>query len=924
MFKRLFITILLTFTAVFCFGQRHDSTGNYTNITAFKGGASMVNYFQFPGVFNPLTFDSCRMIWFSGGKIYVHDCNSRVQILTLKDSSLIKSWAVAGTDNQTLGISGDTLSIVRGNTIILSFIRAQDTAAMLSGYTRLLQFMDSISALRSGLLSRVYNKYATIIYSGDSIAVDTTLMATLAEVHALLQGKVNYTDTSGMLAGYTRLLALLDTASAHMSLIQQRVKYADTSAMLANYIRKGWGVLYGDTSTMLSPYQRKGLSVQYTDTSAMLAGYARQLALLDTALAHMALIQSRVKYSDTTSMLAGYARALALIDTAAAIRSAFPSTSGFVKYTDTAGMLLGYARALALLDTAAAHMTLIQNRVKYGDTASILSGYAKALALLDTASAIRSGIISYTGGYGISITSGSIAVDTTKMIPYTDTNSSFGLTTKSYMRAQHYLTSYTETDPIFTASIAYYLTATDTTHYNTAYQKYVTAISWSGGTLTLTKNDGTTLLQSLDGRYLQSYTETDPVATAKTVTGTNGYGITGLSGAGQTLGSNPNLTPAVDTTVIIPYTDTNKATGIATKSWVALQGFGLVSSVSNSDGTLIFTPTTNAVVGKLNVSANIAWLGTFQFNKGTILPSLNATPVTPSTGVTLFANSSNALSLVNYLGGVYQIATSNNSFVAINGYGITGLPGAQALTANPSITPTVDTTVIVAFTDTNKVNGVATKAFVNNGMANVAYLNVQQKWTKGQAGTPVVLTYSTTVTPDFSQGNNFVIQLTGNVTTWAQPLNLYAGQVGTMDFWQDGTGSRTITTWAFPYSFPSSGTVPTLSTGKYLHDILSYKVDYYSTATVTISNASPGVVTWTAHGLISGQKVQFSTTGSLPTGLSTATTYWVNVVNANTFNVATSLANLQAGTYVNTSSAGSGTQTCTAASITIYTTQDSR
>lgn len=83
------------------------------------------------------------------------------------------------------------------------------------------------------------------------------------------------------------------------------------------------------------------------------------------------------------------------------------------------------------------------------------------------------------------------------------------------------------------------------------------------------------------------------------------------------------------------------------------------------------------------------------------------------------------------------------------------------------------------------------------------------------------------------------------------------------------------------------------------------------TATVTITNASPGVVSWTAHGLNIGSPVNFTTTGGLPTGLTVGTNYYVcsTSFGANSFTVAISVANALAGTPINTSSAGSGTQT---------------
>jgi hypothetical protein len=79
--------------------------------------------------------------------------------------------------------------------------------------------------------------------------------------------------------------------------------------------------------------------------------------------------------------------------------------------------------------------------------------------------------------------------------------------------------------------------------------------------------------------------------------------------------------------------------------------------------------------------------------------------------------------------------------------------------------------------------------------------------------------------------------------------------------------------------------------------------------TVTISNASPAVVSDTSHGLGIGSVVSFTTSGSLPTGLSVGINYYVSAegFGANGYSVSTSVANALAGVSVNTSSAGSGT-----------------
>ena len=70
------------------------------------------------------------------------------------------------------------------------------------------------------------------------------------------------------------------------------------------------------------------------------------------------------------------------------------------------------------------------------------------------------------------------------------------------------------------------------------------------------------------------------------------------------------------------------------------------------------------------------------------------------------------------------------------------------------------------------------------------------------------------------------------------------------------------------------------------------------------------LLTLSATGFITtGTKVQFTTTGTLPTGLSLATDYYVEVQSSTTLVVATSTANIIAGTYVTLSSDGTGTHT---------------
>ncbi len=201
---------------------------------------------------------------------------------------------------------------------------------------------------------------------------------------------------------------------------------------------------------------------------------------------------------------------------------------------------------------------------------------------------------------------------------------------------------------------------------------------------------------------------------------------------------------------------------------------------------------------------------------------------------------------------------------------------------------------------------------ITAALLGAATLTTAQTFTAAQRAAFSTLTDGATITPDFALANNYRVKLAGN-RTLAVPTNLVAGQSGCIDIHQDSTGSRTLAyQWGWQFA---GGTAPTLSTVAVTKDTLYYDVQVYATATVTITIASPGVVTHTAHGLITGQKLQLTTTGALPTGLSANTTYYVIEDTANTYKLATSLANAAAGTAINTSGSQSGTHTAKAVAI---------
>ncbi|AKO97601.1 MULTISPECIES: hypothetical protein [Marinovum] len=86
------------------------------------------------------------------------------------------------------------------------------------------------------------------------------------------------------------------------------------------------------------------------------------------------------------------------------------------------------------------------------------------------------------------------------------------------------------------------------------------------------------------------------------------------------------------------------------------------------------------------------------------------------------------------------------------------------------------------------------------------------------------------------------------------------------------------------------------------------------TATVTLTIATPGVVSWTGHNLTAGRPVTFSTTGALPTGITSGTIYYVSEdgLEEDSFRITAT----PGGSDIATSGSQSGTHTATS-SVTV-------
>ncbi len=97
-------------------------------------------------------------------------------------------------------------------------------------------------------------------------------------------------------------------------------------------------------------------------------------------------------------------------------------------------------------------------------------------------------------------------------------------------------------------------------------------------------------------------------------------------------------------------------------------------------------------------------------------------------------------------------------------------------------------------------------------------LGTNNTWTKGQAALELNITYAASMTLDAATSNAFRILLTGNVT-FEPPDNGILGQVLTVAFQQDGTGSRILTFGTTLYG--NTGDDLVLSTGANKRDVMT-------------------------------------------------------------------------------------------------------
>ena len=98
-------------------------------------------------------------------------------------------------------------------------------------------------------------------------------------------------------------------------------------------------------------------------------------------------------------------------------------------------------------------------------------------------------------------------------------------------------------------------------------------------------------------------------------------------------------------------------------------------------------------------------------------------------------------------------------------------------------------------------------------------------------------------------------------------------------------------------------------------DVNTPSAQVSASASQVTSSSGLLFTTTLSHGMGFGLVVQFTTSNTLPTGISLATDYYVVPMSSTTYKVATSLANAIAGTYVAYTDTGTGNQTATPVAI---------
>jgi hypothetical protein len=157
-------------------------------------------------------------------------------------------------------------------------------------------------------------------------------------------------------------------------------------------------------------------------------------------------------------------------------------------------------------------------------------------------------------------------------------------------------------------------------------------------------------------------------------------------------------------------------------------------------------------------------------------------------------------------------------------------------------------------------------------------------------------------------GDTTAAQVAARVETALNALTGFTALITTDDTAANGTMTLTQTAYG-----PTTNPVPKNASESGAGGITVAETTPGLTSEVT--EGAGNSVTIPTHGFFDGLKGQLTTTGTLPAGVTTATDYFIIVVDANTVQFAASLADALAGTAIDITDEGSGVHTFTPTSL---------
>ncbi len=161
-------------------------------------------------------------------------------------------------------------------------------------------------------------------------------------------------------------------------------------------------------------------------------------------------------------------------------------------------------------------------------------------------------------------------------------------------------------------------------------------------------------------------------------------------------------------------------------------------------------------------------------------------------------------------------------------------------------------------------------------------------------GEPIVVTSSTTLPAPLAESTEYyVIYVDANTFQIAETYGDAVDGVA-IDLTDTGTGTHSV--------YAKGGGANCYLWADYSNS------DSQDFATTDV-NTGTDIITITGHGLECGQRIIFTSSGSLPAGLSPSTRYYASVVDDDTFGVSTSWSNARSAVLIDLTDVGSGTHT---------------